>query len=271
MQAARADTGALRPPARARGGVMELLGVPINDLSSPEILDFMSEVILGDEQAVVLHVNAHASNLAARYAWLREYYGEAALVFCDGDGIRLGLRLLGLHAPAKVTYNEFLSQLARRCEERGFSIYLLGGRAGVAAQAGRNLKTRYPRLRIVGTRDGYFAKRGPESDQVVEQINCLRPDVLLVCFGMPLQELWLRENAPGLAVHVVFTGGAALDYAAGVVPVAPGWMKRLQLEWLFRLLVEPRRLFARYVIGNPLFLSRVILERWRRQWRRVKA
>ncbi len=258
------------PPADRARGALQLLGITVHEVTATGVLDFMDASIRSGRQAVILHANAFAANLAARDAALRQALNEAQMVFCDGDGIRLGCRILGLSVPPKVTYARWLPLAGAWCERHGHSIYFLGGRPGVAEQAARRYQERFPRIRIAGTHHGYFDKSGAESDAVVTEINRARPDVLLVCFGMPIQEHWVRLHAPRLATHVLLTGGAALDYAAGTAVPTPDLMVRLKLEWLYRLWKEPRRLFTRYVVGNPEFLLRVFCERASR-WLRPRG
>jgi N-acetylglucosaminyldiphosphoundecaprenol N-acetyl-beta-D-mannosaminyltransferase len=254
-------------PAARRPGALDLMGIGVHPVGSAAILDFCRQTIDSGRQSVVLHLNVHGANLAARRPWLRAFLNEAQLVFCDGDGIRLGLRLLGLDPPPKVTYNVWIWELAAWCAAGRRSLFLLGGRPGVAATAAENLRARSPQLTVAGHHHGYFEKSGAESDAVVETINSARPDVLLVCFGWPAQEAWVREVRARLEVPVILTGGAAIDYAAGIIRQTPRWMARLHLEWLYRLIQEPRRLFVRYVIGNPLFLLRVLRAMMTRQRR----
>jgi N-acetylglucosaminyldiphosphoundecaprenol N-acetyl-beta-D-mannosaminyltransferase len=270
VRAAAAPAIAYRPAERA-GGAIELLGIQVHDVTATGVIDYMEAVIAGGRQAVILHANAFAANLAGRHEWMRRALREAQMVFCDGDGIRWGCRILGLAVPPKVTYARWLPLVGDWCARSGRSIYFLGGRPGVAEQAARRYRERHPGIRIAGTHHGYFEKSGPESDAVVAEINSVRPDVVLVCFGMPIQERWVRDNASRLATHVLLTGGAALDYAAGKASLTPPWMIRLELEWLYRFLKEPRRLFARYALGNPEFLMRVFAERLRRIGRRAEA
>jgi N-acetylglucosaminyldiphosphoundecaprenol N-acetyl-beta-D-mannosaminyltransferase len=251
-------------PAERAGGAIELLGIQVHDVSATGVLEYMDGVIRGGRQAVIFHANAFAANLAGRHDWMRRALREAQMVFCDGDGIRWGCRILGLAVPPKVTYARWLPLVGDWCARDGHSIYFLGGRPGVAEQAARRYQESHPGIRIAGTHHGYFAKSGPESDAVVAEINRARPDVLLVCFGMPIQERWVQDYAPQIATHVILTGGAALDYAAGIASLTPQWMIRLELEWLYRFLREPRRLFTRYMVGNPEFLLRVFVERLRR-------
>lgn len=262
---------AIYRPAETAGNAVDLLGIRVNDVSAVGVLDYMDSAIDAGRQAVILHANAYAANLAARHAWMRKALREAQMVFCDGDGIRWGCRILGVRVPPKVTYARWLPMVGDWCVDRGRSIYFLGGRPGVAEQAAQRYRENHPGIRIAGAHHGYFEKAGPESDAVVAGINRARPDVLLVCFGMPIQERWVNDNAPRLAVHVLLTGGAALDYAAGAAALTPPWMIRLELEWLYRFLREPRRLFMRYAVGNPEFLLRVFAERARRLVRRAQV
>lgn len=253
-------TEGYREAARRRPE-MSLLGLPMHRAGVDEVHAFIDETVSRGEKAVLLNLNVHCVNLAMRHEWLHEFIRTVHLVFCDGDGVRLGLRLLGYSPPPKVTYNEWLWRLAALCEARGHSLFLLGGRPGVADEAARNLLARHPSLRLLGVQDGYFDKAGPENRSVIDRINAASPDILLVCFGMPLQERWLFDNWGRVRAHVFLKGGAALDYASGRLRKAPAWMVHAHLEWLFRLGQEPRRLFARYVLGNPLFLYRVLRER----------
>ena len=123
---------------------------------------------------------------------------------------------------------------------------------------------RYPGLRIAGTYHGYFDKTpgSPENEAVLQRINAARPNILILGFGMPLQERWLLENWERVDANLALTGGAVFDYLSGELRRPPRWMTEHGLEWLGRMLIEPRRLWRRYVVGNPLFLWRVLLQRF---------
>ena len=129
----------------------------------------------------------------------------------------------------------------------------------VAEQAAARLRRRFPKIKIVGVRHGYFDKNpeSAENAELVAVINQLRPNILIAGMGMPVQERWLMENWERLNVNVFLTGGAVFDYISGKLSRAPRWMTENGLEWLGRLLIEPRRLWKRYILGNPLFLWRV--------------
>jgi N-acetylglucosaminyldiphosphoundecaprenol N-acetyl-beta-D-mannosaminyltransferase len=233
--------------------VYDLCGVPVHAVDSSDVLGFIHRTVQSRVKAVILHANIHGVNLAWRLPWMLDFYRSADLVFCDGDGVRWGLRFLGFPPPPKITYAAWIHELAEHCGRHGHRVYFIGGRPGVAAEAAQRLKERHPAFDAAGTDDGYFAKTGPQNDTRIERINRVRPDILVVGFGMPAQEAWLRDNLHRLDVGVVLTAGAAFDYASGRLRRAPGWMVRIQAEWLFRLIQEPLRLFGRYVLGNPSF------------------
>jgi N-acetylglucosaminyldiphosphoundecaprenol N-acetyl-beta-D-mannosaminyltransferase len=172
----------------------------------------------------------------------------------------LAARLLGRRIPERITYADWAWRLAAFAEAEGFSLYLLGARPGMAQEAARRLQARYPDLEIVGVRHGFFdhAAGSPENEAVVREINDARPDILLVGMGMPLQEYWLMENRDRLQAGVVLTGGGVFDYVSGGLRRGPRILTHSGFEWLARLLVEPRRLWRRYLIGIPLFLLRVL-------------
>lgn len=242
---------------------IDVLGIKINPLTVAELHAELALAVAQEEKALVLHVNVHSMNVAWSQEWLRQFLNSAAIVFCDGAGVILGARILGERIPERITYADWLWQLAGFCESEGLSLFFLGARPGVAETAASNLREEYPRLRIAGTHHGYFEKRGDQNKRVIEIINQSCPNILVVGFGTPLQERWLRDHWLELDVNVFLTGGACFDFVSGRLPRGPRWMLDHGLEWLFRLLTEPRRLWRRYLIGNIIFMSRVFNARIR--------
>jgi N-acetylglucosaminyldiphosphoundecaprenol N-acetyl-beta-D-mannosaminyltransferase len=212
------------------------------------------------QRALVLNVNVHAMNLAIEKPWFGDLLRQAAIVFCDGAGVRLGALMSGHPLPPRITYADWMWSLGQFASSHGLSLYFLGGKPGVAEEAKRALRRQNPSLKIVGTRHGYFDKTAgsAESIAVVEEINRTNPDVLVVGFGMPVQEQWLADHWKLLNARVALTGGAAFDYVSGTLRRPPKWMQATGLEWLGRMLIEPRRLWRRYVVGNPLFFARLL-------------
>jgi N-acetylglucosaminyldiphosphoundecaprenol N-acetyl-beta-D-mannosaminyltransferase len=240
-----------------------VLGIQLSTCGQAELLDAIGQGIKMDNKMIVLSGNVHSFNLAYRQPWLRAFFNQANVVRLDGAGVRLGAWILGHQTPSRMTWADFAWDLAGYAEPCGFTFFLLGARPGVADKAAANLKARFPDLRIVGTHHGYFDKTpgSVENEAMIEQINAVKPNILIVGFGMPLQERWLMENWDRIEANVALTGGAVFDYISGELQRAPRWMTENGLEWLGRLLIEPRRLWRRYLIGNPLFLWRVLKQR----------
>lgn len=240
-----------------------LMGLPIHPVDPGDVRAFIVDRISQKGKAVVLHSNIQGALLALKHPWLYEFNKQAHLVFCDSDGVRWGLKLLGYSPPPKITYNVWIWQLAEFCSKKKYRLFLLGAASGIAEEAAKRMQSRYPGIQIAGVHHGFFDKKGPENEKIIDRINAAQADILLVCFGMPLQERWLMENVKRLKAHIFLTGGAALDYASGRLKIAPPWIVQLQMEWLFRFMQEPRRLFARYFLGIPYFFLRVWIEKIR--------
>lgn len=249
---------------------MDILGVGVDPLTVEELHEKIAGYVEGGGHALVLHANAHGLNLAYRDGRLRGILDRAEVVFCDGAGVVLAARMLGRRISGRITYADWAWRLAALAEERGFSLFFLGARPGVAQKAAERLEERFPGLRVAGVEHGYFDRSagGPENEAVIRRINAARPDVLLVGFGMPLQEFWLAENWGKIDARVALTGGAVFDYVSGKLRRGPRFLVDNGLESVARLLVEPKRLWRRYVVGNPLFLFRVLKQRLAQRRRR---
>jgi N-acetylglucosaminyldiphosphoundecaprenol N-acetyl-beta-D-mannosaminyltransferase len=209
----------------------------------------------------VSYVNAHVLNQSFSDPALRRALQGSELVYCDGYGVRLAARLIGLPVPYRMTGADWIWGVAGLCQERGLSLYLLGSEPGSAAEAATALRRWYPRLEVRGTHHGFFEVGSPHSERVLEHIAENRPDILLVGMGTPLQERWVDHYFERIDAPVVWTVGALFDYLSHRVPRAPHWLADHGLEWVFRLVLEPRRMWRRYLLGNPAFLARV----WRQR------
>jgi N-acetylglucosaminyldiphosphoundecaprenol N-acetyl-beta-D-mannosaminyltransferase len=211
----------------------------------------------------VMYVNAHVVNQSRTIPELRRALETADLVYCDGYGVRLAARVLETPVPHRMTGADWVWGLAALCEAAGSSLYLLGSEPPVARDAAKRLQRWYPELDVVGSHHGYFDLDSPHNERVIEDINQRAPDIVMVGMGTPKQELWVQRYGERLDADVLWTVGALLDYIAGRVPRAPRWLSDNGLEWMFRLVVEPQRMWKRYLLGNPAFLSRVMSERQR--------
>lgn len=242
-------------------------GVRITPLTVDALHTYIASCIRSNRRVPVLNANVHAITLAQHDDAFRAILNAAPVTFCDGFGVRLGARLLGHVIPPRITYADWIYALAPFCVQHGFSLYLLGARPGIAEQAAQQLLTLFPQLSVVGTHHGYSASSSVEQDALVADINTAKPDILLVAMSMPRQEKWIAANLHRLDVHVALSGGAVLDYVAGSVRRGPPLLVNHGFEWLARLLIEPRRLWRRYVLGNPYFLWLVARQWWNEHWR----
>jgi N-acetylglucosaminyldiphosphoundecaprenol N-acetyl-beta-D-mannosaminyltransferase len=179
------------------------------------------------------------------------------LVFPDGIGINIACKLLRDPLLENINGTDMLPHLCRLANEKNHSLFLLGGKPGVAEAMKSNLQLKYKNMRIVGVQDGYF-DREKDSGIVVEKINNSKADILLVAFGAPLQEKWIDDNWNNINAVIQMGVGGLFDFYSGNIKRAPKWMREIGIEWVFRMMQEPRRLWKRYVIGNPLFIYRVL-------------
>jgi N-acetylglucosaminyldiphosphoundecaprenol N-acetyl-beta-D-mannosaminyltransferase len=245
-------------------GRVEILGVGVDRISADELRTEILRMVRGGEHGLVLHVNVHGLNLSYHRPWLRDMLNNASVVFCDGSGVVLAAKILGRPGGLqRFTHADEMWRLAEFAAANGLSLFFLGARPGVAKKATARLKERYPSLRIAGVHHGYFdhTSGSSENEDVIQLINYASPNILVVGFGMPLQEWWLKENWDRVDAGVAITLGAIFDYVSGELRRGPRFLTDNGFEWLARVFIEPRRLWRRYVIGNPAFLIRVLRQR----------
>jgi N-acetylglucosaminyldiphosphoundecaprenol N-acetyl-beta-D-mannosaminyltransferase len=238
----------------------EILGIPIDLGQPPELLDTLAGWAGERQTRRVMYVNAHVVNQSRSHPELLTALRRADLVYCDGYGVRLAARALDLPIPHRMTGADWIWSLAALCERTGRSVYLLGSEPPTARLAAERLRRSYPELRISGSHHGYFDLGTPHNERVIEDIAEHGADIVLVGMGSPKQELWADHYADRLGGALVWTVGALFDYVSGLVPRAPRWLADNGLEWIFRLGVEPQRMWRRYLIGNPAFLTHIAQE-----------
>jgi N-acetylglucosaminyldiphosphoundecaprenol N-acetyl-beta-D-mannosaminyltransferase len=242
---------------------INLFGIKIAPVTVEELCREVSRLIALGRKSFIVDANVHGINLAWQLPWMAQFYRRADLVYADGAGVVLGARLLGHRLPPRLTLADFVGLAAAHCCLKGHSLYLLGNPPGVAELAAGKLKLAEPGLQVLGTHHGFFQKEGPENDAVIAAINRVRPDILMVGLGMPLEQRWVLDNYAKIEARVFWNVGAAFQFWAGVIPRCPRWVRECNLEWLFRLCLEPRRMAKRYLWGNSVFMFKVLLERLR--------
>ena len=251
------------PPALEAAPPTRLFEIDIQTAPPAELLRRILAFTENGRRHRVTYVNAHVLNQSFSNPALRRALQASDLVYCDGYGVRLAARLVGRPVPYRMTGADWIWGVASLCQATDRSLYLLGSHPGASTEAVGALKRWYPDLSVLGSHHGYFDAESPHSERVLEHIADHRPDILLVGMGTPQQELWVDRNFDRIEAGVTWTVGALFDYLAGHTPRAPHWLSDNGLEWIFRLAVEPRRMWRRYLLGNPAFLYRVHQERHR--------
>lgn len=244
--------------ARAAFGVDSLksiLGIPVLAVRWDDAVALLTRLIAERRFTKVTFLNAHNANVAFADPDFAEALDDF-LVLPDGVGVDLAAKLIyGASFPDNLNGTDFIPAFLQ-ASARPLTVGLLGASRVNAEAALTRLAALAAQHRFVVIHDGYFS--AAQEPAIVERIAKLRPDVLLVAMGVPRQELWIARHIDARHCTLPIAVGALLDFLSGAIPRAPLWMRRLKLEWLFRLWIEPGRLWRRYVVGNPLFLWRVI-------------
>ena len=217
---------------------IDVMGVGFDNLTKREFMDRAGQMLVSRKKGYVVTPNAEIVYEAVHDESFRALLNGAALVLPDGAGVVLGARILGTPLKEKVAGIEFGEEICRLLAGNGGALYLLGGKPGIAQQAGEKLKEKYPGLTVCGTADGYFK----DEEAAVAKINEAGPDVVFVCLGAPKQEKFICNHFDEMNATLYLGLGGSLDGYAGVAQRAPKWMINLSLEWLYRLLKEPKRL-----------------------------
>ena len=258
------NTNPQNPPMRELS--LDLLGVRVDALTRYDIVDAIADAVDYRAPCIIGNHNLHSLYLLCREPKMREFYASADYVNIDGMslvflGWLLRLPLKPEHRTNCIDLLPLLAERAARCQWR---LFFLGSRPGVPEKAAQTLRIRYPGLQI-STHHGYFDTNpcGEENQRVLAEIRRSKANILLVGMGMPRQETWIVENRGNIAAGAILTCGGFMDLVAGEIPTAPRWLGPLGLEWLFRLLSEPARLWRRYLVEPWLVLFRVAKQSWR--------
>ena len=215
----------------------DVLGVGFDDLTLAEAAQAGAALVEGEGFHYAVTPNPEFILAARKDPAFRQVLLDADLVLADGIGVVYSAKLLGRPLKGRAPGIEFAQRLVSWMASNGKRLFLLGAKPGVAELASANLKAKYPGLIVCGTHDGYFKEDGP----VVEAIRAAAADVVFVCLGAPKQEFWMVKNGPASGAHLMVGLGGSLDVFAGVVDRAPEGFQKLGLEWLYRLMKEPKR------------------------------
>ena len=228
-----------------------LLGVGVDLLDTNGLCDRVMNFALGGKTRKIMYVNTDCMLLSLKDKGYRKILNNADLVYADGIGVVWGARLWGHRLPGRSTGADFIPNFCKVFASHGLRLYLLGGKEGVAKEAAVRLTKKVPSLRVVGTQNGYFMPG--DNRRIIENIRAVSPHILLVGFGAPFQERWIEENGESLQIPVIWGVGGLFDFLSGSTKRGPKLLLDNGFEWLCRLVVEPGRLWRRYLIGNTKF------------------
>ncbi|WP_400243467.1 WecB/TagA/CpsF family glycosyltransferase [Niallia sp. JL1B1071] len=236
--------------------------IKVNVLSSKEAITHIKEKLEKRVLSDIFFLNDHGYNIAQKDAAYRDMLNQADLLLNDGIGIEIGAKLFGFSFKENLNGTDFIPALFQSLNEetdKRYRVFLLGAKPGVAQKAQDRLQKKYKNILFIGNQDGYFPKENTK--KVIEQINNSKTDILLVGFGMPLQEQWINEHRSKLESTITIAVGAFIDFSSGDVARAPKVFRNLRLEWLYRMGKEPRRLWKRNVVGHFSFFYSIYKQR----------
>jgi N-acetylglucosaminyldiphosphoundecaprenol N-acetyl-beta-D-mannosaminyltransferase len=240
-----------------------ILGCAVDNLSMVQTLDRIGTMIDSGKPHQHVVINADKVVKAARDPKLANIIAACDLINADGMPVVWASRLLGQPLPERVTGIDLFFALLERAEAQGWRVYFLGATEVVVAEVVRRARLQHPALKIAGHRNGYW--KPAEEQAVVDAVAQARPDILFVAINSPRKEEFLARHQAAMRVPFAMGVGGTFDVMAGLTRRAPLWMQRNGLEWFFRFLQEPRRMFRRYFIEDMGFfwlLARAMLQRW---------
>ncbi|MBZ0298780.1 MAG: WecB/TagA/CpsF family glycosyltransferase [Anaerolineae bacterium] len=240
---------------------VNILGVGVSAIRIPETLEFIACCIARHQPTYIVVASVHTIVSAYRRVAFRSLVNRAGLVTPDGMPLVLLCRRWGYPGTERVYGPDLMLAVCEQAARSGDRHFFYGGQPGVPEEVARRLQERFPGLPVAGTYSPPYRDLTPEEEEAVtSMINDAQPDVVWVALGSPRQEAWIAAHRDRLDAPVLIGVGYAFDIHSGRLPQAPRWMQRAALEWLFRLWIEPRRLWKRYLVNNPLFVILVILQ-----------
>jgi N-acetylglucosaminyldiphosphoundecaprenol N-acetyl-beta-D-mannosaminyltransferase len=239
----------------------DILGVPISAINMNSAVDTIAGWISECQRHYVCVCNVHTVMECKRSESIRRIYHRAGLVTPDGMPLVWVTRLMGFQGVERVYGPDLMLAVMERSTQRGWSHFLYGGAPGVAERLSSRMTAAFPGIKIAGEISPPFRPLTPLEDaDMIKRINDSGADIVWAGIGAPRQERWMADHREPLSAPVLIGVGAAFDFLAGVKAQAPRWMMRSGLEWIFRFACEPRRLWRRYLLNNPLFMWFVLLQ-----------
>ena len=236
-----------------------LLNTCVNNVNMDEAIQAIEDMIASEKKSYIVAINVDVVMKIENDSYLKDITDKADMVLVDGKPLEWIAKWHKRPIKAKISGSDLVPLLCKRATEKGYSLFIIGGKDGIAEKAKQNLERDLPGIRIVGTYAPPFGfeKDEKELNRINEMISDAHPDILIACFGCPKQEKWIYENYQKYAAKVSVCAGATVDFLAGNVNRAPKWMSNHGFEWFYRFLQEPKRMFKRYFIDDVKILKLV--------------
>ncbi|NMA65497.1 MAG: WecB/TagA/CpsF family glycosyltransferase [Clostridiaceae bacterium] len=219
--------------------IVDIHGVKINNLTMEEALDFTMSMLENNSPGRIYTPNSEIIMQAYRDEELKSILNDADILVADGAGVVLASRILNKNLKEKVSGIDLVKRIFKNTKKRPISFFILGGKPGVPEKAAINIYSEYPKAKIVGYHHGYFKEE--QIPEIIENINKSKAEVLLVGLGAPKQEKWIHEHYKQLSCKVIMGVGGTIDVFAGTATLAPEFIRKAGLEWLYRLIKQPSR------------------------------
>lgn len=244
----------------------KIMNTYVNAIDMNETIEYVEQIIAERKPTQHVVINASKINLIEDDPYLAEIVNSCPLINADGASIIWAAKKLGIPLKERVTGCDLFQELVAVAEKKGYKLYFFGAREEVVRKVITIYKEQYPNINIVGYRNGYFSEE--EEPEMVEQMRSSGADIMFVAFSSPKKEYWINKYLNELEIPFVMGVGGSFDIVAGVTDRAPKWWQNHGLEWLYRLIQEPRRMWKRYIVGNTRFVR--LTYKYKRAYKKEK-
>lgn len=241
---------------------LKFLGIQVDALNISQLNGLIAKSIQKQQKWIIANHNLNSLHIYHHDPKMRAFYAKADYTHIDGMPLVFIGKLRGysIEREHRVTYADWVYPLMEEAATKGWRIFYLGSKPGVAENGADILRRKFPGLKIACAHGYIDARKDSQDNQnTIAQINAFQPHIVMVGMSMPRQEHWILDNLQQLQTNAILPSGACMDYVAGVVPTPPRWMGRMGLEWSYRLFSEPKRLWKRYLV-QPWFISKLLIQ-----------
>lgn len=246
---------------------VKMFGCEVASTTMKETLDEIEKII--DNRILTQHVVINAGKVVLMESdkKLKKIVSDCPIINADGQSIVWASKFLGKTLPERVAGIDLMEELIKISSQKGYGIYFFGAKEEVVTDVLKHYKEKYPELKICGYRNGYFSN--DDVAEITKDMRESKADILFVAFSSPMKEYWLAENINEIGIPFCMGVGGSFDVVAGVTKRAPYWMQKIGLEWFYRFLQEPKRMWKRYLVGNSKFILITLKEKFKRENRGI--